>query len=302
LIPHIPVLLNETVALFEDMSDGYFIDCTCGFGGHSEAILQHYPNVKLIAIDQDSDALDFAKQRLSKYADRITFVNKRASDALGEFANLPISGILADIGVSSYQLDEDARGFNFNSDTLDMRMNQKQEFSAYDVVNYYSKEQLERIFKEFADERFYKKIAQAIVTARKHKKFTSSKELAEFIATLIPKGKIHPATKAFQAIRIEVNNELEELHKLLDATLKISNKGTIVGVITFHSLEDRIVKNTFKQWQQRCICPPEAMRCECGRDNHKGYVLTKKPITASKEEVLANPRSRSAKLRGFRFR
>ena len=302
-IPHIPVLLNETLSLFKDMKDdGYFIDCTCGFGGHSEAILKKYPNIHLIAIDQDIEALNFAKQRLEPFKNRITFIHNRASKVLEDFKSYPISGILADIGVSSYQLDQRKRGFNFEGDTLDMRMNQNQKFSAYDVVNYYSINELEDIFIKYGEERYYKKIAQKIVERRKEKKFESAKELADFIASFIPRKKIHPATQTFQAIRIEVNNELKELEDILDKSLKISKKGTILSIITFHSLEDRIVKQKFKEWSKECICPPDAFKCECGRNNAKGKIINKKPLTASKEEILANPRSRSAKVRGFIFR
>ena len=301
-IPHIPVLLNETLELFKDLKDGCFIDCTCGFGGHSEAILKAHPNIKLIALDQDIEALNFAKKRLAPFGDRVEFYHSRASKILEKFADLPISGILADIGVSSYQLDERKRGFNFEGDVLDMRMDQSQEFSAKDVVNTYSLNELERIFKEYGEERYYKKIAAKIVERRKEKKFETSKELADFIASFIPRKKIHPATQIFQAIRIEVNQELSELEAILEKSLKIANNGTILSIITFHSLEDRIVKQTFKEWSKECICPSDAFRCECGKNNAKGKILNKKPLVASKEEILANPRSRSAKIRGFVFR
>jgi 16S rRNA (cytosine1402-N4)-methyltransferase len=300
-IPHIPVLLNETLSLFKNMQDGYFIDCTCGFGGHSEAILKTFPNIKLIAIDQDIDALNFAKKRLEPVKDRIEFVHSRSSEALLNYKDRKIAGILADIGVSSYQLDQRSRGFNFEGETLDMRMNQSQEFSATDVINQYSVNELEKIFKEYGEERYAKKIAAKIVDRRKEKKFTSSKELAEFIASFIPRRKIHPATQVFQAIRIEVNQELLELQRILENSLKIANEGTILSIITFHSLEDRIVKNTFREWSKNCICPPEAFRCECGNNNAKVKLINKKPLVASKEELLNNPRSRSAKVRGVKF-
>jgi len=300
-IPHIPVLLNETLSLFENMEEGFFIDCTCGFGGHSEAILKTFPNIKLIAIDQDIEALNFAKKRLEAFRDRVEFVHSRSSEALLDYKDKKISGILADIGVSSYQLDERSRGFNFEGETLDMRMNQSQKFSATDVINQYTTHELERIFKEYGEERYAKKIASKIVQRRKEAHFTSSKELAEFISSFIPRRKIHPATQVFQAIRIEVNQELTELEKILKNSLKIAKKGTILSVITFHSLEDRIVKHTFKQWSKNCICPPEAFKCECGNNNAKVELINKKPLVASKEELLSNPRSRSAKVRGVRF-
>jgi 16S rRNA (cytosine1402-N4)-methyltransferase len=295
--PHIPVLLNETVDLFKDIKKGYFVDCTLGFGGHSEAILERYPHIKLIGIDQDSEAMEFAKKRLAKYANRVEFINKRASEALSELKGLDISGILADIGVSSYQLDNADRGFTFDSDALDMRMNKNQSFSAKDVVNFYSREDLERIFKDYAEERRYKKIADFII---KNRPIVSNKELSEVLLKAGLKNKKDLAP-VFQAIRIEVNDELKELEKILDRSEEVAKEGTILGIITFHSLEDRIVKNRFKEWAKKCICPPEAMRCECGGNNQKGIILTKKPITASKEEIKSNPRSRSAKLRGFKF-
>ena len=295
--PHIPVLLNETVDLFKDIKKGYFVDCTLGFGGHSEAILERYPHIKLIGIDQDSEAMEFAKKRLAKYANRVEFINKRASEALSELKGLDISGILADIGVSSYQLDNADRGFTFDSDALDMRMNKNQSFSAKDVVNFYSREDLERIFKDYAEERRYKKIADFII---KNRPIVSNKELSEVLLKAGLKNKKDLAP-VFQAIRIEVNDELKELEKILDRSEEVAKEGTILGIITFHSLEDRIVKNRFKEWAKKCICPPEAMRCECGGNNQKGIILTKKPITASKEEIKLNPRSRSAKLRGFMF-
>ncbi|WP_456469969.1 16S rRNA (cytosine(1402)-N(4))-methyltransferase RsmH [Caminibacter sp.] len=296
--PHIPVLLKETVDLYKDIKDGYFVDCTLGFGGHSEAVLEKYPHIKLIGIDQDKEAMEFAKKRLSKYSNRVEFINKRASEALKELKGLPINGILADIGVSSYQLDNPERGFTFDSDILDMRMNPSQDFSARDVVNFYDRQSLEEILKKYAEERRYKKIADFIV---KNRPINSNRELSEILmkAGLRDKKQLAPV---FQAIRIEVNNELKELENILDEAEKISQEGSILGIITFHSLEDRIVKNRFKEWSKKCICPPEAIRCECGGNHQKGVILTKKPITASKEEIAKNPRSRSAKLRGFMFK
>ena len=297
-IPHIPVLLNETISLFSQINDGYFIDCTLGFGGHSEAILKNFPNIKLIGIDQDIEALEFAKNRLKSFASRIEFINGRASEVLANLPkNLQIAGILADIGVSSYQLDNKDRGFSFDSDELDMRMDKSKNFSAKDVVNFYSKEELERIFKNYGECRRYKKIANAIISKRTIK---SNKELTDLLLSVGVRDK-KTLAKIFQAIRIEVNNELSELENLLENAKKIAKKGTILGIITFHSLEDRIVKNTFKEWSKKCICPPEAMKCECGGNNNIGIILTKKPLSASNEEIKLNLRSRSAKLRGFKF-
>ena len=298
-IPHIPVLLNETISLYKEnmKNSGYFVDCTLGFGGHSEAILQSFPNVKLIGIDQDKEAMKFAKKRLSKFSNRVEFINKRASEALEELKGLNISGVLADIGVSSYQLDNKERGFTFDADTLDMRMNKEQKFSAYDVVNFYDRKQLEEILQKYAEERQFRKIADFII---KNRPINSNRELTDILhkAGIKDKKRMAPI---FQAIRIEVNNELKELENILENVEKLAQNGTILGIITFHSLEDRIVKNQFKEWAKKCICPPEAFKCECGGNHQKGIILTKKPITPTKEEIKSNPRSRSAKLRGFKF-
>jgi len=297
-IPHIPVLLNETINIFKNYmnEDGYFIDCTLGFGGHSEAILNTFPHIKLIGIDQDKEAIEFSKKRLSKFSDRIEFINKRASEALDELNGLKVSGILADIGVSSYQLDNKERGFTFDSDRLDMRMNKSQNFSAYDVVNFYDRNRLEEILRNYAEERRYKKVADFIIQNRP---INSNRELADILARAGYKDKKNLA-RIFQAIRIEVNNELNELENILEKSKNISSNG-VLSIITFHSLEDRIVKNTFKEWAKRCICPSDAIKCECGGNNQLGKILTKKPITASKDEIKLNPRSRSAKLRAFKF-
>ncbi len=298
-IPHIPVLLNEVVTLFkENMSrEGYFVDCTLGFGGHSEAILENFPNIKLIGIDQDKEAMEFAKKRLAKFAGRVEFINKRASSALQELKELKISGVLADIGVSSYQLDEIKRGFTFDSEVLDMRMNKNQKLSAYDVVNFYDRNSLENILKMYAEERRYKKIADFIL---KNRPISSNRELTQILMSAGIKDKKNLA-RIFQAIRIEVNNELKELENILQNVENLASEGTVLEIITFHSLEDRIVKNQFRNWAKKCICPSESFRCECGGNNQKGIILTKKPLSASKEELKENPRSRSAKLRAFKF-
>jgi 16S rRNA (cytosine1402-N4)-methyltransferase len=299
--PHIPVLLQEVVESFKGVK-GNIVDCTLGYGGHSEALLKAYDDIKIIGIDRDKEAIWFSKKRLEPYKDRVEIIK-------GEFANKiedilknkeNIGGILADIGVSSLQLDKKDRGFSFDSETLDMRMNQDSPFSAKDVVNHYSLTELERVLKEYGEMRDYKKIAAAIV---KNRPFNSAKELAEFIKKVRgSKHGIHPATTLFQAIRIEVNKELNELERLLKTLENQKLKGTRVAIITFHSLEDRIVKNYFKKWSKNCICPEGVMRCECGNNNALGKILTKKPITSSKDEIKKNPRSRSAKLRVFEFK
>ncbi len=300
-IPHKPVLLDEVLEIFESIDEGVFVDATLGYGGHSEAILTSHPNIRLIGIDRDDEAIAFSTERLKKFGDRVQIIKSDFASALSKIDTTNIVGILADIGVSSLQLDKKERGFSFESETLDMRMDSSQEFSAYDVVNGYSEAELERIIRVYGEERFSKKIASLIVKKRKESKITMAKELSELIGANFRGGKIHPATLTFQAIRIEVNSELEQLENFLENVKKISQKGQILGIISFHSLEDRIVKTTFKEWSRSCICPPEALRCTCGNNNELGEILTKKPLTASKDELKANPRARSAKLRAFKF-
>lgn len=297
-IPHIPVLFDEVIETFKDLRDGYIIDCTLGYGGHSLGILESNPNIKLICNDQDDEALEFSKNRLKDYEDRIIFNKGNFKDVIEKFKDKNIVGVLADIGVSSLQLDKTQRGFGFDSVTLDMRMDQNQSLSASDVVNNYSQKELETIFKEYGEVKEYKKVASIIVENRP---FTSSKELAQFLLKNMHKGKLHPATLPFQGIRIEVNNELGVLKELFDQIENADLKDTTVAIISFHSLEDRIVKNYFKKWTQKCICPPHVMRCECGSNHKKGKNLTKKPIIPTPKEIRENPRSRSSKMRVFRF-
>jgi len=297
-IPHIPVLFNEVIDTFKDLKEGYIIDCTLGYGGHSEGILESNPNIKLICNDQDDEALAFSKKRLEKYKDRVIFNKGNFKDVIDSFKDKNIVGILADIGVSSLQLDKNDRGFGFDGDTLDMRMDQNQHLSANEVVNNYSQNQLEDIFRNYGEVKEYKKVASLIVQNRP---FTSSKELAQFLSKNMFKGKLHPATLPFQGIRIEVNNELGVLEELFDKIESSNFKGTTVAIISFHSLEDRIVKNYFKKWTQKCICPPQVMRCTCGNNHQQGKVITKKPITPTPQEIKQNPRSRSSKMRIFKF-
>ncbi|PHO10993.1 16S rRNA (cytosine(1402)-N(4))-methyltransferase [Malaciobacter canalis] len=297
-IPHVPVLYQETLEAFADIEDGYIIDCTTGYAGHSLGIISQNENIKLICNDQDDEALAFSKNRLKDYGNRVIFNKGNFEHVLDKFKDYNIKGILADIGVSSLQLDKLQRGFGFESDTLDMRMDQTQELDANIVVNSYSQVELENIFKEYGEVREYKKVASLIVNNRP---FSSAKELAEFLYKNMHKGKIHPATLPFQGIRIEVNDELGVLKRLFESIELIKPKNCIIAIISFHSLEDRIVKNYFKKWTKSCVCPPEAFRCTCGNDNALGKILTKKPITPTKAEIKQNPRSRSSKLRIFKF-
>ena len=301
--PHIPVLLNEVLASFKDVGEGYFVDCTLGYAGHSSEILAKYENLKHIGIDRDDEALTFSKNRLTPFAERSTLYKGTFATVFPTLSETPIMAVLADFGVSSLQLDKMERGFSFNSETLDMRMDATASLSAYEVVNTYTQEKLEYIFDTYGEVRSYRKLAGAVIEARAKEPINSAKELSEIAKTVIPAGgKIHPATLMFQAIRIEVNNELGEIEGLLDALEAKHTKGEVVSLISFHSLEDRLVKNRFKKWSTACICDPQAMRCTCGKNNAIGKAFSSKPVTATKEELKVNPRSRSAKLRSFRFK
>jgi 16S rRNA (cytosine1402-N4)-methyltransferase len=297
-IPHVPVLYNETLEAFANIKKGYIIDCTTGFGGHSNGLLEQDEKINLICNDQDDEALAFSANRLEQYSSRVTFNKGNFEHVLENFKDYDIRGVLADIGVSSLQFDKLERGFSFESETLDMRMNQDQTLDASMVVNTYSQSDLERVFKEYGEVREYKKVASLIVENRP---FSSAKEIATLLSKKMSKGKIHPATLPFQGIRIEVNDELGVLKRLFDSLEATKLENCTVAIISFHSLEDRIVKNYFKKWTKSCICPAEAFRCECGNDHSLGKVITRKPIIPTKEEIRQNPRSRSSKLRIFKF-
>ena len=297
-IPHVPVLYEETINAFKNINNGYIIDCTTGFAGHSSGLLSSNKNINLICNDQDDEALAFSKKRLEEFSSRVTFNKGNFEHVIDTFKDYDIKGVLADIGVSSLQLDKLERGFGFESDTLDMRMNQNQSLDAATVVNTYSQDELERVFKECGEVREYKKVASLIVENRP---FTSAKQISELLSKKMSNGKIHPATLPFQGIRIEVNDELGVLERLFDSLENAKFKDCIIAIISFHSLEDRIVKNYFKKWTKSCICPNEVFRCECGNNHALGKIITKKPIVPTNEEIKQNPRSRSSKLRIFKF-
>ena len=302
-IPHTPVLYREVLSAFEDIDDGIIIDCTMGYGGHSSMILEANPNIKLIAIDQDQSAIDFSTKRLEPFKERVIIKKGRFSsvikDIIKEYDISSIKGVLADIGVSSLQLDQRDRGFSYESQNLDMRMDREATLSASNVVNEYSQKELERILLEYGEIRNYKKIASLIVQKRP---FISAKELSDTLKPYLNTGKkIHPATLLMQAIRVEVNDELGELKSLLKNIEDALLKHATVAIISFHSLEDRIVKQTFNSWSKACICPSQAMRCECGNNHSLGKVLTKKPLMAQADEIRENIRSRSAKMRIFKM-
>lgn len=302
-IPHIPVLYREVLEAFAPCAEGVIVDCTMGYGGHTSLLLENSPSLRLIGIDQDPTAIAFSTQRLEPFGNRVQIRQGRFSEVASEVMTEQgdkICGILADIGVSSLQLDQRERGFSYESDTLDMRMNPNVPLCASEVVNEYSQGALETILREYGEVNNARKVAETIVQRRP---FHSAKELSNAIFHLMPKGKkIHPSTLVMQAIRIEVNDELGELTRLLDAIENSMIKKLRVAIITFHSLEDRIVKNRFSKWGKNCICPDDAMRCTCGNNHAIGKVITKKPLSAQDDELKANSRSRSAKLRIFEIR
>jgi 16S rRNA (cytosine1402-N4)-methyltransferase len=302
---HVSVLLNECIDGLNIKPDGVYVDCTMGGAGHSIEIVKKLSSEGLfIGFDQDINAINTAKERLSEYSDRVKFVHSNFENIKSELEKLGITkidGVLADLGVSSHQLDEADRGFSYMQDApLDMRMDVRSEFSAYDVVNNYSEDELNRIIKEYGEENWSRRIAKFIVEAREEYPIQNTGELVEIIKKAIPKkARIdgpHPAKRTFQAIRIEVNNELGVITSLIRDVASIMNKGGRICIITFHSLEDRIVKHEFKYLAIDCICPPELPICQCDKEKEV-KVITRKPILPSDEEVEVNPRSRSAKLR-----
>lgn len=302
---HVSVLLDECIENLNIKPDGVYVDCTMGGAGHSKEIVKKLSNKGLfIGFDQDKNAIKTAKERLSEYSDRVKFVHsnfENIKDELEKIGVYKIDGVLADLGVSSHQLDEADRGFSYMQDApLDMRMDVRCEFSAYDVVNGYTEEELAKIIKDYGEENWAKRIAKFIVEERKEKKIETTKELVDIIKKAIPKkARIdgpHPAKRTFQAIRIEVNNELGVITKMIEDASSIMNKGGRICIITFHSLEDRIVKNAFKELSLDCICPPHLLMCQCDKKSEV-KIITRKPIIPTDEEIEVNPRSRSAKLR-----
>lgn len=302
-IPHIPVLVDAVLHTFKDIHEGDFLDATLGFGGHSQSLLEQHPKIKLIACDQDEEALNFAKKRLKTFENRTQFIQTNFATIFKQIDSSKLKAVLADIGVSSLQLDKNERGFSLHSDFLDMRMDTSKKLNAFELVNSYPQNKLEELFKNFGELRDYKTIAANIITARAKKTITSAKELASIIGTKKIKGRsVSRAILAFQALRIEVNEELLVLKEFLKDLEEAKPKNCIVAIICFHSLEDSIVKSTFKKWAKACICAEEALQCTCGKKHELGQIITKKPIVPSKEEIKANPRSSCAKMRVFRFK
>ena len=300
---HIPVLLKETIEGLNIKPDGIYVDGTIGGAGHSKEIIKKLsPRGILIGIDKDEEALKAAENNLKGYKNyKLVHGNHdNIKEILKEIGIDKVDGILLDLGVSSYQLDEKTRGFSYISDNkLDMRMDRNQKLSAYDVVNKYDEQRLADIIYKYGEEKYARKIAKSICILRKNKPIETTKELVEIIEKNLPKTKEgHPAKKTFQAIRIEVNNEIEPLYNTVKESIECLKEGGRLCIITFHSLEDRAVKEAYIDSQGKCTCPKDLPYCICGCKS-LGKIITKKPIEASIEEKETNPRSKSAKLRIF---
>lgn len=303
---HKPVLLDACIQALNIHPDGIYVDGTLGRAGHSREIAGRLTTGRLICIDRDQAAIDAAQDRLAPWLDRVTLIHSNFSELKEVLSRCGVSGadgMLFDLGVSSPQLDDASRGFSYMQDApLDMRMDTSAPLSAADIVNTWSQEELRRILFEYGEERYAPAIARAIVRARETAPVKTTLELVEIIKSAMPpaalREKQHPAKRSFQAIRIAVNGELDALPPMLRAAVDGLNPGGRLAVITFHSLEDRIVKNIFKENEDPCICPKEFPVCVCGRKS-KGKVITRKPIVPSEEELLENKRSKSSKLRVF---
>lgn len=305
---HNPVLLNETLSLLQPTNGGLFIDATLGLGGHSEAILDSSERAEVIGIDRDIQAIEHARTRLERFGDRMTIVQSNFSDVkkvIRKLKGIAPMGVMADLGVSSLQFDSETRGFSFRFDApLDMRMDQDSgDETAAEILATRSEEEIANLIYEYGEERFSRKIARRIVERRaKGEPIETTKQLADLIERTIRRGakdKIHPATRTFQALRIAVNHELEIIQDFLNDSIEILKIGGLLAVITFHSLEDRIVKQTFQRLAGKCICPPRIPQCVCGAEK-KVEIVTRKPIVPSDDETRQNPRARSAKLRACR--
>ena len=305
---HYSVLLNETIENLNIRPDGIYVDGTLGGGGHAYQVASRLSEKgRLIGIDQDADAIAAAGERLKEFGDKITIIRSNYANMKEELHRIgveKVDGIVLDLGVSSFQLDTPERGFTYRDENapLDMRMDDRQSLTAKDIVNGYSEMDLYRIIRDYGEDKFAKNIAKHIVQERAKKPIETTGELTEIIRASIPmKVQVtggHPAKRTFQAIRIELNKELEVLQNNLDDMIDLLNPGGRICIITFHSLEDRIVKTNFKRNENPCTCPSDFPVCVCGKKS-KGKVVTRKPILPSEEELEVNSRSKSAKLRVF---
>lgn len=303
---HYSVLLKETIENLNIKEDGIYVDGTTGGGGHALQVVKHLSDKgRFFGIDQDDAAIAAATERLADYAEKVTLIRSnycQMKEVLSEYGVEKVDGIVLDLGVSSYQLDTEERGFSYRFDTpLDMRMDRRQSLTAKDIVNGYPERELYRIIRDYGEDQFAKNIAKHIVLAREKKEIVTTGELAEIIKGAIPakfRQSGHPAKQTFQAIRIECNRELEVLRDSLDMMIDLLNPGGRLCIITFHSLEDRLVKSAFKKAENPCTCPPEFPVCVCEK-KPKGKVISRKPILPTEEELAENSRSKSAKLRVF---
>ncbi|HNX01316.1 MAG TPA: 16S rRNA (cytosine(1402)-N(4))-methyltransferase RsmH [Candidatus Cloacimonadota bacterium] len=300
---HVPVLMEACVEALQLRDNGIYVDATLGGGGHSEAILLANPTIQLYGFDQDSEAIEFASKRLERFGERVHLIEdnySRIRTRLAFHKIKHIDGVLYDLGVSTHQIDIPERGFSFQQQgMLDMRMNQKAGTPAYEIVNHYGYEQLAKIFREYGEEPDAGKVARVILHARDNHPIHTTEELAELLDTNFPqnpKYKIKMKARIFQALRIYVNQELDHLQKALKDSVDILNPGGRIAVISYHSLEDRIVKNYFREEEKACICPDNFPKCICGKKS-RIKVISRKPITPEPNEILTNNRARSAKLR-----
>ena len=305
---HVSVLLNETIDLVDPQPNEVIVDATLGLGGHTKGLFEREPNVTVIGIDQDADAIDNARSKLSRFGDRLTIVKSNFSRIRTILESLDIEkvdGVIADLGVSSLQFDSETRGFSFRFDApLDMRMDPGSKIpTAAELLSDLSEVEIANMIYEFGEERFSRRIARRIVERRNTgDPIRTTKQLAELVERAVPrkpKEKIHPATKTFQALRIVVNDELGILEGFLKDSVELLAPNGRMAVISFHSLEDRIVKQTFQRLSGKCQCPPRMPRCACGAAK-KVEILTRKPVVPSEKECEENPRARSAKLRAVR--
>ena len=303
MFAHVSVLVREAIEFLRPAPGGRYVDGTLGGGGHSEAILAaSSPDGRVLGLDRDDEAIAAARQRLQQFGDR--FVFKQASfselrELLGEIGWNRVDGIILDLGVSSWQIDAPERGFSFRlGGRLDMRMDRRQSLDAYRLVNTATADELNRIFRDYGEEPQARRIAEKIGTERKQRSIVGTEDLARLVEGV--KGgrrrDHHPATQVFQALRIAVNQELDHLEHFLGDGFELLRPGARMVIISFHSLEDRLVKNAFRKWSRACLCPPRALVCQCGW-SQKAKVLTKRPVVPGAAETMANPRARSAKLR-----
>jgi 16S rRNA (cytosine1402-N4)-methyltransferase len=300
---HVPVLLPEVIESLHPEAGKRYLDGTLGGGGHTEAILvKSSPDGQVLGLDRDDEAIAIARQRLDRFGRR--FLARQASfaeakDALARMGWDAVDGVVLDLGISSHQIDAAERGFSFRADAkLDMRMDRRQAVDAQQMVNALSGDELERIFRDYGEETKARRIAQAVVAERKQRPIHTTTELVKIVERVKGRGRRHhhPATQVFQALRIAVNQELGHLARFLESGFELMRPGARMAIISFHSLEDRMVKTAFRKWSRACLCPPRVLRCQCGW-SQKVRLLTKKPRLPSDREINANPRARSAKLR-----